>query len=103
MSCPIEAARTWVSEYEARDHSPAGSELRAELDHSVQVCRELLKESERLRAELDQAHAERDNYLDALYEASRVDFNLPKAEALAHFGKQRPLRELIAELEREGT
>ena len=63
---------------------------------------ELQQECQRLQAELTEVKAERDSYRKAAFAyMPREEFNFTKEELFAQLGKEPPLRELIAELEKE--
>lgn len=63
-------------------------------------CRTLVKERNRLRAEIAQLRQERDDYRRAVISSlmkEPVDYDMK--ELLAQFGKQQPFEEFLAELE----
>src|SRR5579864_9162947 len=103
MSSPVDATQAWANEYQARfGVAPGTRELKAELESCIQMCKELLLERERLRAELTRVQEEREDYyhaLNTLLQEEHTNFTMTKEEALAQFGKQPSVAELIAELE----
>lgn len=103
MSSPVDAAQAWVNEYQARfGAQPGVQETQAELERCVELAKQLLQQRDDLRLELAHVQKEREEYLQALYALTHKDFAIDKARALALFGKQPPLAELLAELEAQG-
>jgi hypothetical protein len=104
MSSPVDAARTWVSEYQARFGAPPGmQEMKAELERCVQMCQELIAERERSQWKLAQVEAERDQYrksLSALLAKDYRELTLDKQTIFAQMVQEPPLAELLAGLAR---
>ena len=60
-------------------------------------------ERRRLRSEIKQLKAERDQLKRSLFALMHEDIPIKKAELLALVGKQRPLRNVIGELKKMGA
>jgi hypothetical protein len=103
MSTPIDATRAWEHEFRVRFGAvPTGKEDPVEYERLARLCNDLLVERDRARADLVRMQAERDQYLKSLYALTHKEFAIDKSEAMAHFGKQPPLADLLAELEAQG-
>lgn len=93
---------TVAAEFEARfQQPPVASPHDQEMARWQQMCKELIEERERLRAELAQTKSERDEFRRALiapFAAKEVPF--AKEEALASLDERPTLHELIEELDR---
>jgi hypothetical protein len=66
-------------------------------------CAELSEERDRLRAELTQTRAQRDQYLKSLYYMLRKSYappNFTREEVFAHLDDKPTFEEIVAELER---
>jgi hypothetical protein len=100
MSNDVHDAQVWINEYQARcGVVQATPKLKEDLERSVELCRQLLQERNRLRSELEQLRSDNARYVQALYALTHQQFDIDKADALAQFGKEQPLAALIAELE----
>jgi hypothetical protein len=65
------------------------------------ALKELMQERDSLKAEVAKLKTERDEYLGFLYALTHKQFDFNKEELLGLVGKQKPLRQFIAELEHE--
>jgi hypothetical protein len=105
MSSPVDAAQSWVNEYQARFGTvPAMHDAKSELENCVQMCQDLIGERDRLRAQLAQVEAERDQYRRSLSAMLAKDYRglaLDKETVFAQMVKKPTLAEVIADLERE--
>jgi hypothetical protein len=108
MSDPIQPIQPAVSP--PADQQVSGDAAQAILKspnsvqtHVVRVkdgeIQQLKAEVKKLTAECEKLTVERDEFLDFLYALTHKHFDFDKEELLGYLGKQKPLRQLIAELE----
>jgi uncharacterized coiled-coil DUF342 family protein len=77
-----------------------GNHQPADKPNQNPLIQELIKERDSLKQEVEKLREERDRYRDSLCALTRREFDsLDEEEMLALVGKQKPLREFIAELE----
>jgi hypothetical protein len=104
MSSPVESSHAWEHEFQARFGTlPGATPNPGEREQLVQMCKDLLAQRERLRADLQRVQAERDQYLKSLagYLAKECPrFDLDQEALFAQVVQEPTLRELIDDLER---
>ena len=88
---------SWLpSEFEGRFQSTSGSgAVKKELARWQELCRELLAERERMRAELAQVREERDQYIQRVYYLIREDVPFTREEVFASLGKSPSIEDWI--------
>ena len=95
MSHPIETHPSITSPSNQPVHVDTALEIKPEQE----ALRGLMHERDCLRAEVEKLKTERDEYLGFLYALTHKQFDINKEELLGLVGKQKPLRQFIAELE----
>lgn len=94
---------TVTAEFEARFQQPPAAKIdEKELTRWQEMCRDVIEERDRLRAELEATKAERDDYRKALLKRfAQEDFSFTREEVTASRGQRPTLDEFLDELERQ--
>ena len=80
----------------------SNNELPPEVPTNLQdAWNDLQRERDRLRSEVDQLRAERQQWSKALVDLLGQDVNMSDKEILAQFGRDKPIRDLLKELRQD--
>jgi hypothetical protein len=89
-----------TAEFQARFQQPPGASSEKELARWQQLCREVIEEREKLRADLARLQTERDDYRRSLIAIfAKEDIPFTREEVFASLGERPTFHELIRELE----